>query len=170
MRVKERLGASIGEVRDHGKRVAQLTLELAGAELKRKAAQFGAAFGLFVAAALFGFFFLAFLLAAVAAAIARALPVWAALLIVAGLLVALVGICVLVGVRLVRTARTPVPKQAVEEARADVETFRRGLRSVVRRTRRPAAVAGPPVPPEHPAAPPAAEPASVPLGGTDGQE
>jgi Putative Actinobacterial Holin-X, holin superfamily III len=167
MRVKERLGTSIGEVRDRGKRVAHLTLELAAAELKRKAAQFGAAFGLFVAAALFGFFLLAFLLAAVAAALTLVVPVWAALLITAGLLLALAGVLVVVGVGLVRSARTPVPRQAVEEARADVETFRRGLRDVVKRKAR---AAGRGAPPNHPAPPPTAQSASAPSGGTDGQE
>jgi hypothetical protein len=166
MNVKERLGASIGEVRDRGKRVAQLTLELAAAELKRKAAQFGAAFGLFVVAALFGFFFLAFLLAAVAAALALVLPAWAALLITAGLSLALGGVLVLVGVGLVRTAKTPLPTQAVDEARADVETFRQGLRSVVRRKAR-AASAAPAEPVPGAAAP---EPLSAPPGGTDDQD
>jgi hypothetical protein len=139
MNVKGRLGASIGEVRDRGKRIAQLTLELAAAELKRKAMQFGAAFGLFGAAALFGFFFLAFLFAAVAAALALVLPVWAALLVTAGLLLVLMAVLVLVGVGLARAAKTPVPTQAVEQARADALTFRQGLQGVVRRKARSSA-------------------------------
>jgi hypothetical protein len=169
MKVAERLGASIGEVRDRGKRVVQLTLELAAAELKRKAAQFGAAFGLFAAAALLAFFLIAVLLAAVAAAIALVLPVWAALLIVAGLLLALIAALVLIAVGLVRNARTPVPQQAVQETRASVETFQHGLRDVARR-KAPAAAGVGPVGPEHPASTPAAGPVSVPPGGTDGQE
>ena len=166
MNVKGRLGASIGEVRDRGKRVAQLTLELAAAELKRKAVQFGAAFGLFGAAALFGFFFFAFLLAAVAAALAIVLPVWAALLITAGLLLALMAVCVLVGVGLVRTAKTPAPTQAVEEARADAATFRQGLIALRRHKARGAA------PPAADAGPVAAaqEPLSTAPGGADGQD
>ena len=165
MNVKGRLGASIGEVRDRGKRVAQLTLELAAAELKRKAVQFGAAFGLFAAAAIFGFFFFAFLLAAVAAALAIVLPLWAALLITAGLLLALMGACALIGVGLVRTAKTPVPTQAVEEARADAATFRQGLSSLRRRKARRAA---PPAAHAEPVA--AEEPVSTLSGGADGQD
>jgi hypothetical protein len=163
MNVKERLGASIGEVRDRGKRVAQLTLELAAAELKRKAMQFGAAFALFGVAALLGFFFFAFLLAAVAAALAIVLPVWAALLITAGLLLAVMGVCALVGVGLVRTAKTPVPTQAVEEARADALTFRQGLQAVVKRRTRGAAPGVEPVAT-------AAEPLPTMPGGADGQD
>lgn len=167
MNVKGRLGASIGDVRDRGRRVAQLTLELAAAELKRKAVQFGAAFGLFGAAALFGFFFLAFLLAAVAAALALVLPVWAALLVTAGLLLALVGVCVLIGVGLVRTAKTPVPTQAVEEARADTVTFREGIRAVAKRKAHTAAASAAAY--TEPIAT-AEEPLSTPPGGTDGQD
>jgi apolipoprotein N-acyltransferase len=166
MNVKGRLGASIGDVRDRGKRVAQLTLELAAAELKRKAVQFGAAFGLFGAAALFGFFFLAFLLAAVAAALALVLPVWAALLITAGLLLALIVVCVLIGVGLVRTAKTPAPAQAVEEARANVTTFREGIRALAKRKRRSAAAPAA----RHEPATTAPGPMSTPPGGTDGQD
>jgi hypothetical protein len=166
MNVKGRLGASIGDVRDRGKRVAQLTLELAAAELKRKAVQFGAAFGLFGAAVLFGFFFLAFLLAAAAAALALVLPVWAALLITAGLLLALIAVCVLIGVGLVRTAKTPVPAQAVEEARTNVTTFREGIRAVAKRKTRSAAA--PDV--RHEPVATAQGPLSTPSGGTDGQD
>jgi apolipoprotein N-acyltransferase len=166
MNVKGRLGASIGDVRDRGKRVAQLTLQLAAAELKRKAVQFGAAFGLLGAAALFGFFFLAFLLAAVAAALALVLPVWAALLITAGLLLSLIVVLVLVGVGLVRTAKTPVPTQAVEEARADAVTFREGIRALARRKARTAAA---PAADHVDQVATAQEPLSTSPGGTDGQ-
>jgi hypothetical protein len=167
MKVKERLGASIGDVRDRGRRIAQLTMELAAAELKRKAAQFGAAVGLIAAAVLFAFFLLAFLLAAIAAAVALVLPVWASLLIVAGLLLALVGVLIVVAVGLIRTARTPVPQQAVQEARADAETFRTGVRDIARRKAR----ASPDVRlPRSPVQTPPPEPASTSAGGIDGQE
>ena len=170
MRAKEQLGASIGEVRERAKRVAHLTLELAAAELKRKSARFGAAFGLFLVPALALFFFAAFLLAAAAAAIALVLPLWAALAIVAGLLLALAALFVLVGIGLVRSARTRAPQAAAQEARAGLQTFQQGLGDVVKRKARAAANAGPAVPPEPPAPPPAAEPPSVLPGGTDGQE
>ena len=166
MNVKGRLGASIGDVRDRGKRVAQLTLELAVAELKRKAMQFGAAFGLFGAAALFGFFFLAFLLAAVAAALAIVLPVWAALLITAGLLLVLMAVCVLIGIGLVRTAKTPVPTQAAEEARAGAATLRQGVSALRRSKARGAAL--PAADAEVVAI--AREPLSTSPGGADGQD
>jgi hypothetical protein len=170
VRAKKQLGVSIGEVRERAKRVAHLTLELAAAELKRKSARFGVAFGLFLVAALSLFFVPAFLLAAAAAAIALVLPLWAALLIVAGLLLTLAGLFVRVGIGLLRNARAPAPQAAAQEARAGLQTFQQGLRDIGKHKARAAAGAGASVPPEPPAPPPAAEPPSVPPGGTDGQE
>jgi hypothetical protein len=62
--------------------------------------------------------------AAAAAAIATALPVWAALLIVAGACSAFAGMLALIAVRLLRRASPPVPTGAIEEARRTAEALR----------------------------------------------
>ena len=59
-------------------------MELAGLELKRKAARLGLGAGLLIGAAVFGLFALGFGFAAIAGALAIVLDTWLALLIVFG--------------------------------------------------------------------------------------
>jgi hypothetical protein len=82
-------------------------------------------------------------------------------------LLALNVVCVLIGVGLVRSAKTPAPAQAVEEARANVTTFREGIRAVAKRKTRSAAASA--AAHTEPVAT-AEEPLSTPPGGTDGQD
>jgi uncharacterized membrane protein YqjE len=66
---------------------------------------------------------LAFLFAAIAA-LALAMPWWAAGLIVGGVLVLIAAVLALVGVRSVRKAGAPTPDEAVAEAKATVEDLK----------------------------------------------
>lgn len=129
---------SADEVRQYGKRLAELNVELAKAEIKRVAAKYGAAVGLFVAAGLFALFAFGFLWATIAAAIAVALPVWAALLIVTVLLFIVIGVLGLAGVRLLKAVKSPLPTQAIDEAQTTAGTVTRGLQRL--RNRRPVVV------------------------------
>lgn len=129
---------SADEVRQYGKRLAELNMELAKSELKRVAAKYGAAVGLFAAAGLFALFAFGFLWATIAAAIAVALPVWAALLIVTVLLFIVVGVLGLVGVRLLKAVKSPLPTQAIDEAQTTAGTVTRGLQRL--KNRRPVVV------------------------------
>jgi hypothetical protein len=163
MGIRDKVKASVGQVRDRGKRLVELNAELLKAELQQKAQKYGAAVGLFVGAALLGFFGLGLVLATVAAAIAVALPVWAALLIVTFLVFLLAVILAVVGVKLLKRVRTPAPEAAVQEARQSADAFKSGLRTALGRARsrtpQPAAAStdiGAPAP---------AAPAVTPLGG-----
>jgi len=118
------VGAATKQVADHAIAIARLELKLAALELKNKAASFGVGIGLFVAAALFAFFALGFLLAAAAAGIATALPVWAALLIVGVALILLTAGLAMIGKQSVKSAVPPVPEQAIEEAKQTREAVK----------------------------------------------
>lgn len=135
MNIREKLAGSIHQVRDHSRRLAQLNVELLKAELKEKGQKYGAALALFVAAALFAYFGLAFLLATIASAIALALPWWASLLIVAILLLLLGVVLVMIGRRLLQRARTPAPRASIQEAQENLRTVRGGLRGMAGKMR-----------------------------------
>ena len=113
-------------VRDHARRVVQLELELAALELKQKMASLGVGLGMLVACALFAFFALGFVLAGAAAGLATFIPVWGALLVVAGVLVLLAGALAAFGVRSVKKASPPVPELALLEARLTSEALKSG--------------------------------------------
>ena len=111
-------------VADHAKALAGLEVELAAAEMKRKAAALGVGIGLLAGGALLAVYAVGFLLATVAAALAIALDLWLSLLIV-GLVLALVtALLVWLGIRSVQKAAPPVPEQAITEARLTQEAIK----------------------------------------------
>jgi hypothetical protein len=77
-------------------------VDLEVTKAKRKVAALALGVGLTAAGALLGLFALAFVLAAIGAAVATALPTWLALLTIGGGLVLLAGGLVFVGVSLLR--------------------------------------------------------------------
>lgn len=114
-------------VADHARSFVQLEVQLATAELKRKAAALGAGVGLMVGAAVLAFLALSFGLAAVAAGLATtSLSVWESLLIVCGALILITAILTFVGYLLLQKGTQPLPEQAVEEARLAAEALRNG--------------------------------------------
>jgi hypothetical protein len=113
-------------VADHARSFVQLELQLAGAELKRKAAALGVGVGLMAGAAVLAFLALTFGLLGAAAGLATTLPVWASLLIVCGALIVITAILVGVGYVMLQKASQPLPEQAVEEARLTAEALQNG--------------------------------------------
>jgi Putative Actinobacterial Holin-X, holin superfamily III len=120
------LSGATKRVADHARSFVQLELQLATAELKKKAAALGVGIGLTGGAAILAFLALCFGLAAAAAGIATTLPVWAALLIVCGGLLLIGGILAAIGITLLRKGAKMVPEQAVEEAQITAETLGNG--------------------------------------------
>ena len=118
------LADSAKQVADHAKQLARLELELAALELKRKLQPLAVGIGLFVGAAFVAFFLIAFVLAAATAALALVVEVWAALLIMIGVLAVVIAILVLVGIQLVKRGTPPVPEQAITEARLTTEALK----------------------------------------------
>jgi protein-S-isoprenylcysteine O-methyltransferase Ste14 len=69
------------------------------------------------------------LVAAVVAALALLMPVWASALIVGVVLLVLAGMLALIGRNQLSRALPPAPRQAVDSVRTDVETLKDRARS-----------------------------------------
>jgi hypothetical protein len=122
------LAESARRVAEHATALVRLEARLALQEVRGKAKRFVGASVLLGAAGLLG---LLGLLAAVGggiAAIALVLPVWAALLIVAGGLMLVAGPLAAAGLILLKLATPPVPERALEEARLTTEALKNGHR------------------------------------------
>ncbi len=99
-------------------------LRLALAELKQKGKRAGIGAGLAGAAGVISLFGLGALVVAVIAALALVLPVWAAALIVGGVLLVLAGLLGLAGVGQVKRATPPTPEQAIASTKRDIQTVK----------------------------------------------
>ena len=120
------LSGATRRVAEHAREFVRLEVELATAELKKKAAALGTGLGLMVGAAVLAFLALTFGLLAAAAGLATTLSVWASLLIVCGALVLITAVLTFVGYRMLQKGAKPMPEQAVEEARLAGEALRNG--------------------------------------------
>jgi tetrahydromethanopterin S-methyltransferase subunit C len=118
------LGEAAKKVSEHASAIVRLELELAALELKRKVASLGIGIGLGAGVAVLSLFFLGFIFATIAAALALALPWWAALLIVAAIILVLMGILGFLAVTLIQKGTPPVPEQAIEEAKLTTEALK----------------------------------------------
>jgi|SRR5215210_2777876 len=118
------VGAAAGRVAEHARRLVSLELELARTELKRKAGAMAVGAGLVAGAAVFGLLGIVLLVATVAAALALVLPVWAAVLIVAGGALLLACGLALAGIAALKRGSPPVPEQAIQEARVTSEVLK----------------------------------------------
>ena len=96
-------------------------LDLAKAEVAQKGQQAGKGAGMFGGAGVVGFLALAALTAALIMAIDKAMPNWAAALVVAAVYAAVAGVLALQGRNKLKEATPPVPEQAVESVKEDVQ-------------------------------------------------
>jgi membrane protein implicated in regulation of membrane protease activity len=101
--------------------IAQLNLELAKLEAKQKATALGIAGGLGGGAVVLVLYGIGFSFSALAAGLAESLPLWASLLIVAGLIFLTAAILALLARRFAKKAMPPKPEQAIEEAQRTKE-------------------------------------------------
>jgi membrane protein len=125
--------SSAGElVRQLSEQVSRLVrdeLKLAGDEMASKGTRAAKGAGLFGGSGILALFGLACLLAAAIAGLALVLATWLAALIVGAALLTIAGAAVLVGRGQLRRAAPPVPEQAVDSVKADVQAIREGVRS-----------------------------------------
>ena len=98
-------------------------LDLAKAELTTKAKRAGVGAGMFGAAGALAFYGIGAVLFCIGLALALVMPDWLAALIVAVLLFAAAGVLALLGRSQVKRAIPPIPTEAVESTRADVEAL-----------------------------------------------
>jgi uncharacterized membrane protein YqjE len=101
---------------------------LAQVEMTQKAKRLGVGAGLFGGAGLFAFFGLAALITTGILALDLILPAWLAALIVTVLLFVVAGVLALVGKKDVQKGTPPVPTQAIESTKTDVQTVKESAR------------------------------------------
>jgi putative superfamily III holin-X len=101
--------------------LAQKEIELAKAELAFKGKRLGVGVGAFGAAGIAGLFALGALTAAAILALAIVLDAWLAALIVGVAYGAIAGVLALTGKQKVDEATPPVPEQAIESTKTDVQ-------------------------------------------------
>jgi uncharacterized membrane protein YqjE len=104
-------------------------VDLAKAELQEKGKQAGVGAGMFGGAGLFGVGAFAALTTCVIAALESAMPLWLAALIVTVVYAAVAGVLALRGKRKVTEAAPPLPEQAKESVKEDVEWAKTRARS-----------------------------------------
>jgi len=119
-----KLGASAKQVAEHASALARLEVELATLEIKRKIASLGRGIAFGLVAVLLLLYALGFGLAAAAAGIATQIPVWAALLVVTGVLVILLALFGALAAVSIKRGAPPVPDQAILEAKLTSEALR----------------------------------------------
>jgi uncharacterized membrane protein YqjE len=111
----------VKQLSEQTSRLARQEVELAKAELQVKAKRAGIGAGMFGAAGLFGLYAVGALVACVIALLATAMATWLAALIVAVALAAIAGVLALQGRSKVAAATPPVPEQATESTKEDLQ-------------------------------------------------
>jgi uncharacterized membrane protein YqjE len=114
-------GELLKELSDHTTTLVRQEIELAKAELGEKGKQAGLGAGMFGGAGLFGVFALAALTTCIIVALDSAMPLWLAALIVAVVYGAIGAVLALQGRKKVQEAGPPVPEQATESVKEDVQ-------------------------------------------------
>jgi uncharacterized membrane protein YqjE len=122
------LADTVQRIAESARSIVQLELQLAIAELKRKAATLGIGIGLAGGALMFLWVAILFGLAAMTAGLTYVMPVWAALLVMCGALLLIAFVLGAVGVRLMRqAAENPLPEEAIAEAQLTMDELQEEL-------------------------------------------
>jgi MFS family permease len=115
------LAELVQQLSEQTSRLARQEVELAKAELAVKGKRAGIGMGMFGGAGVFGFYALGALIATAIIALATAVTAWLAALIVTVVLGAVAGLLTLQGKSKVQQATPPVPEQATESVKEDVQ-------------------------------------------------
>jgi Putative Actinobacterial Holin-X, holin superfamily III len=115
------LAELVKQLSDQTTTLVRQEIDLAKAELAVKGKQAGMGAGLFGGAGMFGLYALGALTACVILALATAVTGWLAALIVTAIYGAIAGVLALTGKAKVKQGVPPVPEQAVESVKEDVE-------------------------------------------------
>lgn len=99
-------------------------IRLAQLDLTEKGKRAGIGVGAFGGAGAIGYLALATLIAAAVLGLAEAVPAWASALIVGAVLLVVTGVLALFGRNKVQSATPPVPTEAVEGIKRDVQTVK----------------------------------------------
>ncbi|RSN39278.1 hypothetical protein DMC64_39875 [Amycolatopsis sp. WAC 04197] len=123
------VGELVSDLGDEVKHLVRDEMRLAVFELRGKGKKMGVGAGLFGAAGIFALFGLATLITAVVLALALVMPAWLAAVVTGAALLLIGGLSALVGKKEVTSATPPVPEEAIEGVRDDVDTVKQGVRS-----------------------------------------
>jgi len=118
------VGAAVKQVAERTSSIVRLELELAALELKRKVVSLGLGIAFAIGAAVMLVFMVAFVYAAIGAALTLVMPTWAALLVVAGILLLKVAVLGLLALNRIKRGTPPVPEQAIREAKLTTEALK----------------------------------------------
>jgi uncharacterized membrane protein YqjE len=123
---------SVGELVKHlSEQVSVLVrdeLKLAQLEMTRKGKQAGVGVGMLGGSGLFAFYGVGCLLACAIIALSRVVEPWLAALIVAAALLVISAIAALLGKARLQKAVPPIPKQAVESVKADINEIKADIK------------------------------------------
>jgi len=122
------VGELIKQLSEQTTTLVRQELELARAELTAKGKQAGLGAGMFGGAGVFGLYAMGALTACLVLALSKAVDGWLAALIVAAAYGAVAGVLALSGRTKVQRGVPPVPEQAVESVKADVELAKQRAR------------------------------------------
>ena len=122
----EPLGAVVHRLSEQIPELVRSEIRLAQAELTEKGKRAGLGVGLFSVAGLCALYGVAALLTAVIVLLDLVLPLWAAALIVTGVLFAIAGVAALTGKKKVGEATPPAPEKAIAGVKEDVATLKGG--------------------------------------------
>ena len=114
-------GELLKELSDHTTTLVRKEIELAKTELGEKGKKAGMGAGMFGGAGLFGIFAFAALTTCIIVALDSAMELWLAALIVAVVYGAIAAVLALQGRNKVQEAGPPVPEQATESVKEDVQ-------------------------------------------------
>jgi uncharacterized membrane protein YqjE len=114
-------GELLRELSEQTTTLVRREIDLAKAELGEKGKKAGAGAGMFGGAGLFGLFAFAALTTCIIVALDSAMPLWLAAVIPAVVYAAVAAVLALRGRDKVREAGPPVPKQATESVKEDLE-------------------------------------------------
>jgi uncharacterized membrane protein YqjE len=115
------IGELLEQLSEQTSTLVSKELELAKAELAEKGKKAGLGAGMFGAAGLFGLFAFGALTTALIAVLGTAVDLWLAALIVTVVYAAIAGVVALRARSEVRAATPPMPEQAIESTKEDVE-------------------------------------------------
>lgn len=123
------IGDLVGRLSDDTVRLVRNEIRLAQAEMTQKAKAAGFGLGMFGGAGICAIYGIGVLIAAAIVGLSLVMAVWVAALIVAVALFALAGGAALVGKNEFGRAGPPLPTEAVQSTREDIDEFKRGLRT-----------------------------------------
>jgi membrane protein len=123
------IGELVSQLSAQTSRLIRDELRLAQADLAAKGKKAGIGAGLFGGAGIFAVYGLGCLIAAAILGLAGPVDDWLAALIVGAVLLVAAGIAALIGKREVSEASPPIPEEAVDGIKQDVQTLKSGSRA-----------------------------------------